>query len=286
LASEKFASLAPNTQVNWRHKLRLAEIETGLGGLSIHEIDSGYVQDFLDGLAQWPATQAAAKKALKAVEKWAVVRRRLPRPITFGTDIIGSTGAREPWLDREVELAIANASPELARAIQLVSYTGLRLGDVSRMRWGDLRVYRGRLGIDVDVEKTHIPMWAPVLPELEPLLLGWERRGEHILCKPNGEPWKRSQLSDAWGYERDSKPALEPLRARKLSFHGLRATAAIRLRRSGLSNALIGKMIGMSEAVVNLYCRRADQADDAITGLEQREKVVALPFKQNMKDSG
>jgi hypothetical protein len=181
LVSEKFASFAHNTQVHWRHKLKLAELENGLGGLSIHEIDSAYVQDFLDGLAQWPSTQAAARKALRALEKWAVVRRRLPRQITFGTQIVGSRGAREPWLDAEVALAVANTPPELARAITLVSYTGQRLGDASRMLWDHLRVYRGRLGIDVDVEKTKLPIWVPVLPEFEPMLLAWERRGEHVL---------------------------------------------------------------------------------------------------------
>jgi hypothetical protein len=46
-------------------------------------------------------------------------------------------------------------------------------------------------------------------------------------------------------------------------------------------------MVGMSEGVVNIYCKRADQADDAIVGLEQRERVVQFPkLKQNIKDGG
>jgi hypothetical protein len=66
----------------------------------------------------------------------------------------------------------------------------------------------------------------------------------------------------------------------------------IRLRRDGLSNALIGQVVGMSERIVNLYCRRAIQSDDAIRAMEIREErmenagnLVRLPIKNKPSEN-
>ena len=243
------------------------------------------MQAFLDGLSDRPATQEQARKALQALEKWAVVRRRLPRQITLGTEVLGSQGAREPWSEEEVAIAEHCGRPDLERTVTLGANTGQRLGDMCRMRWADVRVYRGRLGIDLTQEKTKKPLWVPVIQEFEPVFSSWERNSLWILTRRDGRPWTRPELSEAWYRERLRNPLLAPLNARKLSLHGLRATATIRLRRDGLSNALIAEMIGMSEAMVNRYCRRADQADNAIRGMELREgtrgeQTQVIPFKK------
>lgn len=47
------------------------------------------VQQFLDGLADRPGAQQRARVAIKAVERWALVRDLMPFPITTGTEIIG-----------------------------------------------------------------------------------------------------------------------------------------------------------------------------------------------------
>jgi hypothetical protein len=73
--------------------------------------------------------------------------------------------------------------------------------------------------------------------------------------------------------------------ARKLSLHGLRASAIIRLRRDGLSNAMIGAVVGMSEPIVNLYCRRADQIEDAIRAMEIRDAARVIRFEKREKDA-
>jgi hypothetical protein len=85
--------------------------------------------------------------------------------------------------------------------------------------------------------------------------------------KPNGQPWSRTQLSDAWTKERDTNPALALLAG--CTLHGLRSMAIVRLRRAGVTTGLISSLVGLSEAMVNRYCRFAVQKDNAIAAVIQ-----------------
>src|SRR6476469_5209778 len=147
LASPKFESLAPRSKINYRHLLSLAERPDTLGNLAVDVIRPALVQAFLDGLADRPAQQRAAQIALKAVERWALVRDLLPYPITIGTEAKGSTGGYEPWTDEHVRLAEEHCRPHLARVISLASSTGQRGSDLVKMRWSDIETYEGRVGI-------------------------------------------------------------------------------------------------------------------------------------------
>ncbi len=138
LASPKFAGLADATQKLWGRELRLAERPDTLGAFSIYELRSSLVQGFLDGLAEWPAKQEAALTALRALEKWALVRDLLPHPVTLGCEAPGSDGGHVPWTDEQVTLAEQHARPHLARAITLGVNTGQRGSDLVMMRWTDL----------------------------------------------------------------------------------------------------------------------------------------------------
>jgi integrase len=284
-ASDKFKSFARETQVAYSYVFRLAEHPDALGSLTTAEIDPFLVQAFLDGLSDRPGVQAKARKALQAVEKWAFRRRRITRTITFGTEVLRGDGAREPWTDEEIAIAEQHARPDLARVVTLAANLGQRAGDLCAMRWTACRIYRGRQGIDLRQQKTKKPLWIPIPAELEQAMATWDRGSLFILTKPNGSPWTRHEVSMAWNRERKRNPALELLEARKLSLHGLRASAVIRLRRAGVSRLLIADTVGMSGAMVDIYCRRSEQADNAIAALEMMERTrgertQVIPFKK------
>ena len=131
LMSPKFDALAHST-VGYRYLLGLAEQPETLGAYSVEVIRPAPVQAFLDGLADRPAQQKNARAAIKAVEKWAIVRDLLPYPITMGTEAPGGTGGFEPWTDEQVELAERCCRPHLSRVITLASNTGQRGSDRSR----------------------------------------------------------------------------------------------------------------------------------------------------------
>jgi integrase len=273
LTSPKFDALAKSTRVGYQHLLGLAGRPDTLGALPVEAIRPALVQAFLDGLADRPATQRYALTALKAVEKWAIVRDLLPHPITTGAEAPGGTGGYEPWTDEQVGLAERHSRPHLSRVITMASNTGQRGSDLVKMRWSDIEEYDGRPGINVTQQKTGLVIWVPFTQELIRAIASWERRPTFILLKEDGLPFTRQQLSDQWLRERNARPPLAPLRDAGLVLHGLRATAVVRLRRAGASTGQIADMVGMSEQMVNRYCRFSKQRDNALAAVHYLDRT-------------
>jgi integrase len=267
LASPKFAGLAHSTRTNYRYLLQIAERPDTLGSLSTDEIRPALVQAFLDGLADRPAQQKAAQSVLKSVERFALVRDLLPRPITTGTEAPGGDGGHVPWTDEQVALAEQCTRPHISRVITLAANLGQRGSDIVRMRWSDLEEFDGRVGINVVQQKTGLKLWIPLPQPLLRAMSAWERRPTFIALKEDGHPWTREQLSNQWLRERDTKPALAPLKAAGLVLHGLRGTAVVRLRRAGATVPQICDMVGMSPQMVARYCRLSVQRENALAAV-------------------
>jgi integrase len=259
----RWSKYADATRDLWGRELRLAERPDTLGAYSIYEIRSSLVQAFLDGLADWPAKQEAALSAIRALEKWALVRDMLPYPITIGCEAEGSDGGHIPWNDEQVLLAETSARVELGRAVTLAANTGQRGSDLVKMRWTDLEDYNGRTGINVTQQKTKKQIWIPLTQPLLEAMTTWERRPGFVLLQPSGQLWTRKHLTSTWAYERDTKPTLTPLSEAGLVLHGLRGTACVRLLRAGANTRQIADMVGMSEAMVGRYCRFSVQRENA-----------------------
>jgi integrase len=267
MMSPKFDALARSTRVSYSYLLRLAERPDTLGALPVDVIRPALVQAFLDGFADRPGQQKCAQTALKAVEKWAIVRDLLPYPITTGTEAPGGTGGHEPWTEEQVQLAEREARPHLARVITLAANTGQRGSDLVRMRWSDIEEVDGRPGINVVQKKTGLVIWVPFTRELMAAAAMWERRPTFIALKEDGLPFTRQQLSDQWLRERDTRAALAPLKEAGLVMHGLRAFAVVRLRRSGANTGQIADMVGMSEVMVKRYSRFSRQRENALAAV-------------------
>jgi len=265
---------APSTREKWERELRLAEEEGGLGGCSVQVIRPSLIQAFLDGLAHYPGKQEVARTALKALEKFAVVRDLVPVPFMTGTSTVGSDGGHEPWPDAHIELAETHARAGLSRAVTLAVNTGQRGSDTVRMNPNDIEerlcpttgIYRR--GINVMQKKTGKRLWVPfICPEFEDTLASWERRPGPFILKANGKPYSRPELSVRWTQERDGNADLAPLKEAGSVLHGLRATAVVRARKRGLSDLQIANVYGMSPAMVARYSRLADQGDMAMAAV-------------------
>lgn len=263
LRSDKFLGLSPVTQQNYRYLLVMAGSQENLGAIRVESLRPSMVQGFLDTLADQPYTQRNAKSVLRVVERWAIVRDRLPHHITTGTEAPGGQGGHHPWSEAQVTLAEREASPTLSKFITLASNTGQRGSDLVKMRWSDIEEVDGYPGINVTQYKTALRLWVPFTDEMVKALATWERRLPFLIMKSNGEPFNRNQLTHRWNYERDTRPALESLRDPPLRIHGLRATAVVRLRRLGASIPLICDTIGMSPQMVKRYSRFSEQRENA-----------------------
>jgi integrase len=284
MASDKFQTkLAPSTKSNYGHLLRIAERPDVLGAVSVEQMRPALVQAFLDGFADRPAQQKMAQTAIKSLEKWALVRDLLPHAISTGTEAPGSDGGHVPWTDDQVAFAEQHVRPHLARVITLAANTGQRGSDLVKMRWTDIEEYEGRPGINVRQLKTGLEIWVPFTRQLMTAISTWERRPGFILLKEDGHPFRRQQLSDQWLRERDTRPALAPIREAGLRLHGLRGTAVVRLRRAGATVPQICDMVGMSPLMVARYCRYSDQRGNALAAVYTLERTAAERSRADAK---
>lgn len=271
LQSPKFQSLAKSTQIGLRLYLKVAEHPDVLGAVPTGVLRPSLVQQFLDSYADRPGAQCRAKGAIKAVEKWAIVRDLLPWPITTGLELVGSDGGHKPWTDAQVACAEAYARPEISRLITLAANTGQRGSDLVKMRWTDIEKVDGRPGINVVQQKTGRVLWIPFTEALQTAVATWERRPGMILLTRYGLPWaSRAAVFGAWTFERDRNPRLTMCAG--LVLHGLRATAIVRLRRAGCPTTLIGDMVGLSQKMVDRYCRHADQRAFAMAAVHYLDR--------------
>jgi integrase len=282
-----WGQITKGTRDSWGRYLRLAQERDTLGGVKVKDMRPALVLAFLDGLASKPGAQMVAFTALKAVDKWAVARDHLPRSITFGVRVDGTEGGHLPWSDAQVELAEREARLCLSRAVTLAANTSQRGSDLVRMAATDIETYNGRTGINVCQVKTGKVVWVPFT---EPLMRAFDAglfaEIGPLLRKDDGSAWTRQQLSSAWLRERDTNPALAPLRGdvvevkstndTGLVIHGLRGTGCVRLRRVGATIPQIADMAGMSEGMVARYCRFALQKENALAAVvmldEARER--------------
>jgi integrase len=242
-----------------------------LGSVSALMLRPSLVQAYLDGMSDLPGKQEVALKALKAVEKFAIVRDLLPHPVTTGVEIIGRSGSGyKPWTDEQVELGERYARRGFDRIITLQSNTGQRGSDIAKMRWVDIEVINGRQGINVTQQKTGRQLWIPFTQRLVATLETWERRPGFIVTRPSGLPWTRVRMSSMWANERRANIRLAPLG--DLALHGLRATACVRLSRAGATTRQIADWVGMSEPMVARYCRHSEQRENALAAVLHLDK--------------
>lgn len=274
LASPKFLAYSDSTQEMWTRYLKFAAHVDCLGSISLDEIRPSIVQGYMDGMAGRPGAQASSLAALRQFEKWAIVRDTLPRPITTGVEIEESDGGHTPWTDEHVGLGERHARPDIARVITLGANTGQRGSDLVRMGPTDIEVFAGMNGIKIIQKKTGRDVWIPITKALAAAMATWERRPGPFLRKKNGGVWSRTQLTAAWVRERDSNPALAPLKDAGLVLHGLRGHACVRLVRAGANTRQIADMVGMSEPMVKSYTKLSDQRANASAAVHLLERTV------------
>lgn len=270
-ANPKWGKYSEATRDLWARELTRAAGPDCLGDLSVNTIAPFYVQAYLDGIADRPAKQEAALAALRAVEKWAIVRRLLPYPITTGCEIQESDGGHIPWTDEQVALAEKFCRPDFARVVTLAANTGQRGSDLVRMGWSDISLFDGQDGINVTQRKTGRKLWIPITKQLATAMATWERQPGPLLRKKDGSFWTRKHLTAAWNYERKNNRDIEELKRAGLVLHGLRAHACVKLLRHGFSPLEIGNFVGMSPGMVSRYTRFSDQQKNVMATLHRLE---------------
>lgn len=252
LSSPKFTKLSPGSQGAYQRDLGIARV--GWENTPADQMRPSLIRGVVEGLADKPAAANSFLRTMRALSTWGLVRDYFNVSLTDGVEPHASDGGHKPWTDEQIA-AVHRLPHGVARqAIILGLYTGQRGSDVVRMSWTDI----DEGGFRITQRKTKREIWCPIVPELAAEMESWAKAPGPFLKQPKGRragyPYSKRQFLREFEKARQSAPELAGV-----TFHGLRATAVIRLRRAGLSTAQIEDIVGMSMAMITRYCRFADK---------------------------
>ena len=129
---------------------------------------------------------------------------------------------------------------DIADALLFLAYSGLRIGEALPLEWKAVDLNQKIL--QVKREKRGIMPFVPILPEMETLLRGMQKRAtSHLLFPSPLDPkaqWSR------WTINNRLKKACRKLGLGHVTPHGLRSYFVTQARQSGLSDAEIATLIG------------------------------------------
>ena len=192
------------------------------GHLRTDELNSGHIQDWIDSHELTRKTTSnylspLRQAFLRAVHidrildedplvNYRVRQRRIDKQRRAS-----KKGKADPFYDKELQLALKTAQPDLAVFVRFAIWSGLRLEEMFELYWADInltrkeiRVQRARVRKTVKVTKTPASnRIVTLLPDAEAALedaraLYGDEAPHVFLCCRTGRPWSDDALRDAW----------------------------------------------------------------------------------------
>jgi integrase len=262
--------LKPGTQRNYRRWLDIIKAE--VGRFQIRDLTPVAVRAMRDSIRVKLAGTTADMCVMVTSVLWKFASEfcHLPlghNPTADVAKVHTDKKSHKPWPDEVIDKTLAGSDAILRLAISLLLYSGQREGDVIRMRWDDIRTYKGRDEIRVNQEKTGAKIWVPLHRELKALLDATPHVSEFIL----NSSWGRAFSSSQALYEK-IKTALRRTGNGDYVPHGLRATAAVRLIEAGCSEDQAATITGHKNMnVLRVYLRDVNQAKLARQAIDKQE---------------
>jgi integrase len=256
--SADFRNLADGSQRLYR--INLDAITAILGNLHPDIVTSAHVRAILDNEPWGAGKQNTFVAVLGALYLWG---RRSDRTTADPAKDVARArmGEHEPWPDDLLDAALACDDATIRLATHLLFFTGQRIGDACKMRWGDIRDG----WIAVTQQKTRKALDIPLAAQLKAELDATPRKGLAILTQADGKPvqpqWLRLRMV-AWAKANG---------ARRVP-HGLRKNAVNALLEAGCSVAEVSAITGQTYKMVEHYAARINRkrmAGAAIINLEQ-----------------
>jgi integrase len=253
--SPDYKKLEPSTKQNWGPWLdRIADY---FGDLSIGQFDRPEkirprIRQWRNQWADTPRTADYGMQVLSRVLSHAVdpLGKIAGNPCEGIKRLYNADRSEIIWTDSDVAEFKLVCSPELAHAVDLDVYTGLRLGDLIRVAWS-------HIGDDAIVLRTgksrqRREVIIPLYDDLRAVLARIPKRATTVLTSARHQPWTASGLSTA--VQRAEAGA--KWEDRDLHFHDLRGTAATKFYVAGLSVRVFAEIMGWEEEHVEKIIRR------------------------------
>lgn len=274
-ASPEFGKRRESTQREY--KRMLTKVEQKFGAMPISLLDDPRIRrDFME----WRAKVAKESGEREADNRLSVVSAMLTWGVRNG--IIFNNHVRNferlyhsdrsdiIWLPEHVEAFMEVAPVELQRVMIVALHTGLRQGDIRRLKWSH---YDGE-ALDLRESKRGREVVIPCTRALKSMLDGMEPTSEFVLTTKTGCPWQKRYLSESWT-EAEKLAGLAEL---DLHFHDLRGTAITMLSQAGSNPQQIAAITGHSlQTVVRILdkylARTRAMAEQAIALFERAEST-------------
>ena len=277
LAAKRVAAgtMSASTYDHYERSLRIAR--RAWGALPAEGVRPAHVKKLMEGMANTPAKANQFLATIKVFSGWAIVSEYITQGLTEGVKAYTTTGGHRPWSDAQVAVALSKFSGNLRKGFMLYLYSGQRGQDVVKL--GPTYVDDG--GFNLGQAKTGVEVWCPIVPELAAEMDAWERRPGPFLLQPNGRPYTRKKFWEEFTEAIEDIPGLAGV-----TLHGLRCTAAIRLKQAGLSVPQIGDIMGMSMQTISRYVKHAERKSggkEALIKLEEHQASKAKRVAVNVK---
>lgn len=257
--SDEWKALAPNSQRLYLIAMRKVVAE--FGDFPLDDVKRKDILDVLDEI-EGAASRNIFVAVLAVVFKFARYREMTTANPTKDIPKF-KTGEHAPWPDDLLTAALAAEDDTVRLAVHLLYFTGQRIGDVCRMRWGDIA---GQF-IHVTQEKTGKALRIHQHKALQAELARTPKRGMTILAQPNGKPWTaKTILAKLQAFAKMQG-------AGRVVAHGLRKNAVIALLEASATIPEVQAVTGQSVDMVMHYAARINQghmSEAAILKLERR----------------
>lgn len=272
--SVKFASLKPNTKRDYEFYLKL--LGQRLGNFDAAAITAPVLQAVYDSLVeQTPVKAMKAVAVARALFAWGVPRGYARANPGRDIDMISHrANPSPPWPQWAFDAVARHARWEVQTFVALALYTGQRTSDVVNMQFSDIRGDR----IRVLTEKTRLELWIPIHRDLAPVIARCRQRGDRpFIHSPGGQAMTPDTFRALYDRERlrNRKHGVNPFERfmeDKITPHGLRKSAVVKLREAGVSAEDIGLLVGMSLPMVNHYSQGWDKAQRTQQAMQKWEQ--------------
>jgi integrase len=263
--SPEFASLAMGTQKLYTSTLK--RIREQLGKFPLHSVQRRHVREVVDNRL---SGNGARNAFLAVVGVLFTYGRNHELCDNEPTKDIRSfkIGQHEPWPDDLLTAGLKADHDRTRLAINLLYYTGQRIGDVVKLKWTDIRdgvVY-------LTQQKTGTPLAIPLHSSLSRELERTPRRGETIISTYEGRPMTDQVV------RRELKAFADTFDL-KLVPHGLRKNAVNALLEAGATVPEVGAITGQSFNVVEHYARKVSKIKLSRAAMDKLENATGK-FKQ------
>ena len=170
------------------------------------------------------------------------------------------------WTASDIDRLKQTCSPEVAHAVDVAAYAGLRLGDLVRLSWSHIGV--DEIVIATSKSRHKRSARVPLYDDLREVLARIPKRATTVLTNSRGRPWGAKSLGNAFTLAKNKCGFAD------LHFHDLRGTAATRFYTAGLRENVVAEIMGWEEAhvakIIRRYVDRSSVVKAAIAELNKQ----------------